>query len=65
MTLSPEEIYGYEADEILKELAKLNSLKTIKRFSGYLVGKNINPEKYSHFGEFPENAVEYYQHHKH
>jgi len=59
MTKASELMWEYEADEIIMQLFRLNSLEAIKRLCGYLIEKNINPGKYCHIGESPEKALEY------
>lgn len=54
-------IYDFNADNIIRELAKLNDFTSIKCLAGYLVGRGISPEKFSRYGVHPELAKELLQ----
>lgn len=53
-----EAIYEFNADKIICELVRLKAFPSIQRFAGNLVERNINPGRYSKYGENPEKAIE-------
>lgn len=58
MTHYSETIYEFNADKIICELVRLKGYSSIQRFAGELVVRNVNPGKYSQYGENPEKAIE-------
>ena len=58
MTHYSETIYEFNADKIICELVRLKAYSSIQRFAGELVVRNVNPGKYSQYGENPEKAIE-------
>ena len=58
MTRYSETIYEFNADKIICELVRLKGYSSIQRFAGELVVRNVNPGKYSQYGENPEKAIE-------
>ncbi|MBO4697794.1 MAG: SIR2 family protein [Lachnospiraceae bacterium] len=58
MTNYSETIYEFNADKIICELARLKGFSSIQRFAWKLVERNLNPGKYSQYGENPEKAIE-------
>ncbi len=58
MTHYSETIYDFIADKIICELVRLKGYSSIQRFAWELVERNVNPGKYSQYGENPEKAIE-------
>ena len=58
MTHYSETIYEFNADKIIRELVRLDGFSSIQRFAGALVMRNVNPGKYSQYGENPKKAIE-------
>jgi len=58
MTHYSETIYEFNADKIICELVRLKGYSSIQRFAGELVVRNLNPGKYSQYGENPKKAIE-------
>jgi len=56
--LKAETIYDFIADKIICELVRLKGYSSIQRFAWELVERNVNPGKYSQYGENPEKAIE-------
>ena len=58
MTHYFEAIDGFIADKIICELVRLKGYSSIQHFAWKLVARNVNPGKYSQYGENPEKAIE-------
>ena len=58
MTHYSETIYDFIADKIICELVRLKGYSSIQCFAWELVERNVNPGKYSQYGENPEKVIE-------